>query len=76
MGFLSLCDMSLAITHCNCIHVFVGISVDYIGVLFVTLSSQISLAILASISVVKELSLKFIITNLDHQYLHLIKSKP
>lgn len=55
MGFLSLCDMSLAITQCNCIHMFEGVSMDYLWVLFVTLSSQISLEVSALISAVKEL---------------------
>lgn len=55
MGFLSLCDMSLAITHCNCKRTFEGVSMDYLRVLFVTLSAQISLEVSALISVVKVL---------------------
>lgn len=51
MGFLSSCDMSLAITHCNCKRTFEIVSMDYLRVLFVTISAQISLEVSALISV-------------------------
>lgn len=55
MGFLSLCDMSLAITHCNCKRTFEGVSMDYLRVLFVPISAQIILEVSALISIVKVL---------------------